>query len=54
MMPWNYWLFPAMPWLIATQVPAMMWASAFAAWMPSQPVSAEIIPFPAQRLRRRA
>ena len=53
MLPWNYWLFPAMPWLIATRLPALMWASAFAAWMPPA-ASAEIIPFPIQRLRRRA
>lgn len=52
MWPASFWLYPMMPWLIATQLPAIF----LSAWAtPSEPVpphsgtSAEIIPFPTRR-----
>ena len=50
----SFWFYPMMPWVIATQLPAMF----YAAWLtPSAPalheprLSAEIIPFPGRRVR---
>jgi hypothetical protein len=47
----SFWLYPMMPWVIATRLPAMLCA----AWLPPAPparaprFSAEIIPFPVRR-----
>ena len=48
----SFWLYPMMPWVIATQLPAMF----YAAWLTPpvssaapRRVSAEIIPFPVRR-----
>lgn len=48
----NLWLYPMMPWVIATRLPALF----YAAWLtppaaaPREPrLSAEIIPFPVRR-----
>jgi hypothetical protein len=48
----SFWLYPMMPWVIATQLPAML----YAAWLApppsataSPPLSAKIIPFPVRR-----
>jgi len=48
----SFWLYPMMPWVIATQLPAIF----YSAWLAPPPlprtsrrVTAEIIPFPVRR-----
>ncbi len=55
MWPPSFWLYPMMPWLIATRLPATFYAALLTP-PPQQPtaprareVSAEIIPFPVRR-----
>ena len=54
MWPPSFWLYPMMPWLIATRLPAAFWTAFLtpAADEPHQrsPRSAEIIPFPVRRV----
>lgn len=50
----NFWLYPMVPWVIATRLPAMFYAAwlaplAASAAAPEPRLSAEIIPFPVRR-----
>lgn len=48
----RFWLYPMMPWVIATQLPAMFyaaWLTPSASSAPLPRFSAEIIPFPVRR-----
>ena len=50
----NFWLYPMMPWVIATRLPAMFYAAwltppAMSAAERAPRMSAEIIPFPVRR-----
>jgi len=50
----SLWLYPMMPWVIATRLPAMFcaaWLTPLAPPTPREPrLSAEIIPFPVRRV----